>query len=61
MKVNTTDQKTKDAEPSTERPCDVLSTPAPESNAEPPGPVDIYREFQAGRPPRKLARPIRCF
>ncbi len=59
--MNTTDQETKDLEPPTERPCDALSTPVTESNAEPPGPVDIYWEFQAGRPPRKLARPIRCF
>lgn len=58
--MNATDQETKDTE-QTERPCDVLSTPTSEPNAEPPGPVDIYWEFQAGRPPCKLARPIRCF
>lgn len=27
----------------------------------PPGPIDIYWEYQAGRPPYKFSRAIKCF
>lgn len=42
-----------------ERTCDVLS--APPTGGAGGGPVDIYWEYQAGRPAHKFTRAIKCF
>lgn len=42
--------------------CHELSDPKHwSSGTEPPGPVDIYWEFQAGRSAHKFSMPIKCF
>ena len=42
-----------------ERSCDVFS--APHSGNAGGGPVDIYWEYQSGRPAHKFTRAIKCF